>query len=561
LAAFEAGGAILRGVRTTLRGIAAGAISGLLGALAFPSPGITLLAFVCLVPLFLHLRAREGSGPGWPFFSFGLCYFTVGLWWLATILTPAGPVLLALILTLLFAWPAGHLLGLLLRHRVPAAPATVLVWVGFDWLRGWLFTGFPWLYLAHSQAEHTSLVQAADLFGAHGVTAVIVLVNAGIVETVRRAAARRGGRAAAALLPAAVAVGALLCYGAMRAPSIREREGPRILLVQGNVPQFMKEDAWRVAPDTPRTADDILARHLALTREGIAKDPAVELVVWPETTFPYRTTDEPGPERDAWRRLCARRLAAVAAAAGRPVVFGSLHRTAAGEPRNSAWLMSSDGRLLTRYDKVHLVPGGEYIPLSKVAPEPLVTVVARLIRESAGFVPDLTEGSGTALFRAAGLVLGPVVCYEVAYPGLARDAVRAGADAILNLTNYGWWPGTSMPAQATQMAIFRAIENRRPVVVAANTGVTGIIDARGVLRVAVSVEGRRTDVRGTVSAAVPLCGSRSAWTLLGDLPAGLCLVGALLWLPARWLAALRRRRLALFRLDTPEGSSNNGRSS
>jgi apolipoprotein N-acyltransferase len=545
-------------VRTILRGIAAGVLSGVLGALAFPPAGLSPLAWACLVPLLLHLRARGGSGPGWPFFSFGVVYFTLGLWWLAKVLTPGGPVALALVLTVLFVWPAAHLLGALLRRGVPPVLATVLVWVGFDWLRGWLFTGFPWLYLAHSQAGFGALVQAADVIGTHGVTAVVVLANTGLVEAVRRAFARRPGRAAAALVPGVVAVLGLLVYGVIRTPSIREEEGPRVLLVQGNVPQYMKEDAWRVTADVPRTADDILARHITLTREGLSADPEAALVVWPETTFPYRTTDERGPAQDARRRFTEHRFAAVSAAAGgRPVVLGSLHTTAGGESRNSVWLMGAGGRLLTRYDKVHLVPGGEYIPLGTVAPKPLLTLVTRLIRESAGFVPDLTEGAGTVLLSAAGMTWGPLVCYEVAYAGLARDAVRKGADAILNVTNYGWWPETAIPDQTTQMAVFRAIENRRPVVMAANTGITGIVDARGVLRAAVSAEGRRIDVRGTVCAAVPRCRSRSLWTWVGDIPAGLALAAALLWLPVRagW------RRVALFRLDSPEAPPNNGRSS
>lgn len=545
-------------MRTTLRGIAAGVLSGVLGALAFPPAGLSPLAWVCLVPLLLHLRARKGSGPGWPFFSFGVVYFTTGLWWLAKVLTPGGPVVLALVLTMLFVWPAGQLLGVLLRRGAPPAVAVVLVWVGFDWLRGWLFTGFPWLYLAHSQAGFGTLVQAADVIGTHGVTAVIVLVNAGITEAARRFVAHRPGRAMAALAPGVVAVLGLLVYGVIRTPSIHEEEGPRVLLVQGNVPQYMKEDAWRVTADVPRTADDILARHITLTREGLSVDPAAELVVWPETTFPYRTSDEQGAGQDARRRFTEQRFAAVSAAAGgRPVVLGSLHRTAGGESRNSVWLLGSGGRLLTRYDKVHLVPGGEYIPLGMVAPKPLLTLVTRLIRESAGFVPDLTEGEGTVLFSASGMTWGPLVCYEVAYPELARDAVRKGADAILNLTNYGWWPDTAIPDQATQMAIFRAIENRRPVVMAANTGITGIVDARGVLRAAVSEKGRRIDVRGTVCAPVPRCRSRSPWTWIGDLPAGLALAAALLWLPIR----AGCRRVGLFRLDSPEGPSNNGRSS
>lgn len=511
-----------------VRGLLAGAASGVLAAAAFPPTDLPVLAFVALVPLFLHVRAGEGRDVAAPFAVFGLVHFTAGLWWISTVLTPAGPLLLGAVLTFLYVWPVALLLGLLLRRGRPFLLAAPLAVVASDWLRSWLFTGFPWLYLGHTQAGWPALRESADLFGAFGVTFAIALFNAGVAETVLGLGRERLLRALRPAGAGTLAVALLAVYGGLRGPAIVSAEGPRVLLVQGNVRQFTKDRALNAAADAPRTARDLLALHLALTREGIEAAPDADVVVWPETMFPWRTTDEPGAEAEAVRRVAAAGFAAMRrAAGGRPVIFGALHRTAGGEPRNSVFLLGSGGGIEGRYDKLHLVPGSEYIPLADFVPPGFVRWVGEMIRRHAGYVPDLTSGDEVVLFEAGGERWAPLVCYEICYPAIVRDARLAGADVLLNLANYGWFWGSAQPDQALQAAVFRAVEMRRAVVVSANTGISCVVGPRGEVRT-LEVGGRAVEVAGAAGLPVPLCRSGSPYVFWGDLPLVAALGGLIL---------------------------------
>ncbi len=500
-----------------LPGIGAGVLSGLLGALSFPPYGQAWLAWIALVPLFLRVAASRGRGAGLPFFAFGAAYFTVGLSWLHPALTPAGPPLLALVLSGLYVWPAGLLTGLLLRGGWPLLLAAPAVWVGFDWVRSFLFTGFPWLFLAHSQAGWSTLVQAADLAGAWGLTFLVVLANAALVRSLLLLRGGRLRRALFPLAPAALLLLAALGYGAVRPGTVDTAEGPRVLLVQGNIPQWVKDDE--------RSQSRNFARHAALMEDGVRRHPGVELVIGPETTFPYPFY-EALPEGEAWYlRLQAEKLAEMArAAGGRPVLFGALCYLSDGAPRNSVFLLEAGGRLSrSRYDKLHAVPGGEYVPLRSLAPRSWVRAVGRLVEKYAGFTPNLVEGERPVVFSVGGLRYGPVICYEICFPALVRGALDAGADVIVNVTNYGWFPGTAEPEQANQIALFRAVENRRPVVVSANTGISAVISPLGRVE-ELSSRGRRKEVPGTLAARLVLSRSRPLQRRWGDAPAAALLL-------------------------------------
>jgi apolipoprotein N-acyltransferase len=514
-----------------LRGILLGALSGLLLGGAFPPVGFPILsaiipedgfpplAWVALVPLFVQIRASRGRRPGLPFLAFGVAFFTVGLYWIEPVLTPLGPFLLSFVLTFLFVWPTGHLGASLMRKGVSLLVAAPVLFLVNEWLRTWLLTGFPWLLIAYTQADYRILAQSADVLGTYGILFLVVLANAAIAEAPFRFREGRPRAALAPILLVLVLVGGFSLYGAIRPGSIVERPGPKVLLVQGNVPQYMKTQALRLGKEKPvHRSRFILDTHLALTREGLARHPDTEVVIWPETMFSYPMTEEDGP-RAAGRRhaaLTAFRILSKATG-GRPAIVGALCRTKDGEQRNSVYLVTGDGRPSTRYDKLHAVPGGEYIPLRTVAPEPLVRWVSGIVRENAGFVPDLVEGEKAVLIDAGGTRYGPLICYEIIYPGLVRDLREMGADVMLNITNYGWFPETNQPLQANQMALFRALEARRPVVVAANTGVSAVISAKGEMT-ELRVDGERKDVAGVLFATVPLCRSRSVKAAIGELP-------------------------------------------
>ncbi len=507
--------------KTRIRGIAAGVLSGTLLAISMPPLSLALVAWVALVPLFLHVQALRGKQVVLPFFAFGIAFFTCGLFWLAPVLTPAGPFLLAIVLSVLFIWPIALAARVLLRRDFPLLLVAPLVFVASEWLRTWLFTGFPWLFIAHGQVEFSYFVQTADLFGTQGITALIVFVNAALASAPFRL---REGRKVAALLPIAAGVTLIFAftgYGWLRLQTIEERAGPTVLLVQGNVPQYMKTEALRREGTSPKPISRslwILERHLELTAAGLKEHPETNAVIWPETMFSYPFSEMEGPTPAGQRNaamIAFRALSRVTE--GRPAIVGAMFRTRAGEVRNSVFLVDERGRPATRYDKLHAVPGGEYIPLRTIAPDGLVAWVGEIIRANAGFVPDLTEGEEAILIEAAGVRFGPLICYEVIYPGLVRDLREKGADVLLNITNYGWFPETHQPLQANQMAVFRAIEARRPVVVAANTGVSAVISATGAIT-ELAVDGKRLDVAGTLAVDLPLCDSGSLSASIGEIP-------------------------------------------
>ena len=272
----------------------------------------------------------------------------------------------------------------------------------------------------------------------------------------RRLAVGYGG--AVLLLSAGIAI-----WGGLRtsrAGSLdRDRASTiKVACVQGNIPQDRK---W-----APEEATAILGRHLELSREAAAE--GATLIVWPESSLPFVLRSS--PEFDGQVRDLARGL-------GVPLVIGSLdvRRDPNGDSGvyNAAFLIGGDGVLAGSYDKVHLVPFGEYVPWRWALP------FASSLVEGVG---DVRAGSGPRLLRDADVGLPPLgvqICFEILFPGLVRRAVADGAELLINLTNDAWFGRSSAPHQHFAEAVVRAVESDRWVVRAANTGISGIIAPTG----------------------------------------------------------------------------------
>jgi len=229
-------------------------------------------------------------------------------------------------------------------------------------------------------------------------------------------------------------------------------------LVQGGVRQ---EDKW-----VPEYASANVGRHLELTEK--AADAGARLVVWPESAVPFLFDEEPGLAgllREAVRRR------------GIHLFFGNDDRE--GPPGESrifvgAKLLDPSGGLVARYHKMHLVPFGEYVPL-----QPLFTLGGRFAAKLVQEVSDFTPGTEAATGVVDGHRIGGFICYEAIFPSLVRRFAAGGAELLVNITNDAWYGTTSAPHQHLAMAAFRAIENRRYLVRAANTGITAVVDPRG----------------------------------------------------------------------------------
>lgn len=514
----------MRGPSTTRFQLGAATLSGLALALAFPKPDLHLLVWVGLAPMLVAVAGASPWRAWWLGLWTGVVYRAGTLYWLVPVMTRFGglPVPMALLAAGALVSYLASFTGLFavvaarfdVRTRY-AAPALAAAWVGLEFGMARLLTGFPYNLLGHAAGRGEILGQGADIAGVYGLSAVAVLVNVAIA-----AAFARGRSWTVSTGCAAGAVVATTGYGlvvlagapAVTATGARATEGAiPVGLVQGNVAQGAKWD--------PAEASTILGRHLDLSRSAV--EGGASLVVWPESSWP----DPYGVERDVFAR---RSLMEVSLAGGAALLVGTTHVEETGtgfSVANSAVLVDADGSWPGRYDKVRLVPFGEYVPLRAVL----------------GFLGPLVHAVGSLepgalnqpLLRAPAAEIPPfgvAICYEVVFPHIVRDQVARGAEFLVTITNDAWYGQSSGPYQHLAMARMRAIETRRWLVRAANTGISALVDPWGRI-VARSELEETTVLHGKI---VPRRGL-TTYVALGDLFALMCAV-AMLYLLMRSLS-------------------------
>ncbi len=477
--------------------------SGLL-IMAFPRAGLWPLAWVGLVPLFLLLdHCRPGRAFLWSYLA-GILFFGGTLYWFIHVTVP-GCLLLICYLALYYGFFG---LGYVLFSRHGEMFKLFLypsLWVVLEFARAHLLTGFGWAALAHSQAANLPLIQIADLTGAYGVSFLCVMVNYAVKLSYdyhfRHKIALKG-KVVPSLALTGFFVVLTIGYGIFRlfAPASPFARAP-VAVVQGNIPQ---EEKW-----LPGKWPGIMRRYLRLTTEAMAREP--ELIIWPETSFPGYIWDEP-------RRF--EELKAFVDEQDVPLLLGTV--ILSGEQYfNSALLISRDGRIARRYDKLHLVPFGEYIPLRGVFP---------FLEDLIG-IGDFTPGREWTLFpvfmdgpqdRQTQARFSVLICFEDTVAELSRAFVLRGAHCLVNITNDAWFQDTIAPFLHMQASLFRAVENRRELIRVANTGVTCFIGATGRVRAAVQGGGKRTYVEGVLQKDAGLFDRLSFYTKFGDVFTYLC---------------------------------------
>ena len=484
-----------------LAAIAAGAVA----VLALPPFSYLPAVLVAWSALFLALRgrgARTGFALGW---MFGIAHFVIGLWWITeSFMVEAetfGPLAIPAVIglaALLSVFPAlaCAIFARLGAKNLVAAVAFAACWTGAEWLRGHVLTGFPWNLAGYALTDHAALRQIAALVGSYGSSFLTVLV--GVLPAVAFSMCGR-----ARVLPLAALAG-LLCvvwsFGALRL-AIAEpgRTGVQVRIVQGNVAQ---QDKW-----DPAQRADIVARYLDLSAQP--GDP--DLILWPETAYPGFLDED----LDAQSRF-ADTLPRDAL-----LLTGVLDRDADGVQTvyYNTIQAYSDGRgPAASYSKHHLVPFGEYVPFRRWLP------FERIV-ESLG---EIAPGPGPRTLALPGVPLvGAAICYEIIFPGhVTEDNVRPAW--IFNATNDAWFGMSMGPEQHLASARMRAVEEGLPVVRAANTGISAVIDATGAVLA-------RLDTAQTGIIDAPLPGASAAtfyarfgdWTMLVLLMPfiGLCWLG------------------------------------
>jgi len=315
-------------------------------------------------------------------------------------------------------------------------------WVALEYLRTYLFSGFPWVLLADSQVKILPLIQIASLTGTYGVSFLIVWINLAL-------AAWPPKRLAVPLV-----VVAMTClYGYLRMKSLSGEPAGRTLrvaLLQGNIDQYKKWDKTYVQ-EIQKTYEELIEK---------AADAKPDIILWPETSVPGYLLQDP-PLR-SWLQQTIRKSHS-SHLVGAPV----MHEDKA---YNSSFSLTPEGDLSGEYAKKHLVPFGEIVPWASVLGR-FFTV----LNELGGF----TAGQNSPVLNIAGYPIGVNICYEAIFPNLVRQSVRQGAQVIANLTNDGWYMRTSAPYQHWAPNIFRAVENARWLIRADNTGISGVIDPSG----------------------------------------------------------------------------------
>jgi len=498
------------------------ALAAALTVAAFPPVGAWPLALVMLTPLAFALASATPLAAFRLTYTYSIAMAVVIVRWLVhalateyqTPLTTAWGVTVGLVAVYALV-PALAMAGFAwLRPRMSSAfaPLAFAAFYAFsEWLRA-APLGLPWLLAGHALAPAPLLLQSADAFGATGVSFLTLAVSGGTGFAL-------AARSARPLLAPALCWALALGYGALRSATLPAGEPLRAGVVQASIPQ---RDRWREGFALAHAED-----HLALTRELLARAGALDVVVWPETAI------DDVLERDARLLAAVRRQVE---ASDVPIVTGAQRQI--GGVSNSAFLVIPRAGLIESYEKQWLVPFAEYEPAWGRALRPVFAGIARQVPYRAGSAPRV--------FRRLGVPFATPICFEITYPSLAREFANGGARVLLNLSNDAWFGRTGYAEMHLAHAIFRAIELRTPVVRAANTGVSALVDARG--RTLARLE---VDARGGISAQLAANASPTLYARLGDAP-------ALALLSAAALAALAPRRrsgsLAVTAVDRGAGA-------
>jgi apolipoprotein N-acyltransferase len=428
------------------------------------------------------------------------------------------------------------------RFGISVVAAAPVVWVGLELWRGHLMTGFSMALLSHTQAELPILIQISDLGGGYTLSLVIMLVAACLARVLPLAwnqASLANQLTLWPALPAAAAIAATLAYGQWRLnqqPPGARGPAAQVALIQGSLDTIFVTSREEYV----RRLEETFQHYNSLTSKAVAEHENLDLVVWPESMFMLADVQVEEPLAQPEAALSAEAMRANLAAAREQYedalrhevqlvnantaasrqtlfLFGSnavVYGPAKPRSYNAAHLADRDGNLIGRYYKIHAVMFGEYIPFGSWLP-----FLYKLTPMEGGLSP----GEGPTTFEVAGLAMSPSICFESTVPHLLRSQLRQlarqgrPADVLVNVTNDGWFWGSGVLDLHFRCGVFRAVENRKPLLVAANTGISTWVDGNGVIRA--RGPKRRPEV---LVASVTADGRHSPYHTLGDWPAWAC---------------------------------------
>jgi len=430
-------------------------LSGLLLISIQPPVSLFPIAFFALIPL---LSSINKDNLRFSFFSgyvtgvvsyFGLIYWVI----IAMHRYGGINITLSALILLLFVLYLSCYTGLFAlscaflekRFSIPVYVSSPLIWVLLEYVRGFFMSGFPWSFLAHSQHNFLSFIQVVSITGTYFISFLIVAVNAVCFSLWRR-------EKISSIYVSVIAVLfiATLAYGLVSLAGKSETPQKKVAIIQGNIRQDEKwDEAFKIMT---------IKKYVQMTQQS--GKPA-DLIIWPETAMPFIFDQE---------IYANKYIKALPADVNAAILFGTISKDKSDGFRNSAYVIGKTGDTIGVYNKVHLVPFGEYTPLLTYIP-----FLEKLTATGGGFVP----GDGHGPIKTDIGNIGVLICYEGVFPSITNETVREGAQVLVNLTNDAWYDRTSAPFQHFAFYIFRAVETDRYLLRAANTGISAIIDPKG----------------------------------------------------------------------------------
>ncbi|PID72274.1 MAG: apolipoprotein N-acyltransferase [Desulfobulbus propionicus] len=469
---------------STLRIAASSLATTVLLSLAMPGHvawwPLLFVAFTPLLYLCLYLPPKQSALAG---LGSGFLYHLVLLYWIVIVLGRYGglPLFISVVALALLALYMSCYWGLFCfllsvfggrswqRERSIATLVWIapVLWVGLEYARGMLFSGFPWMDIGYGLYKVPQMIQAADLGGHHVISFVLVLSNAmvlAIIDRQRKDVRWNVHLERRLLLFAGAFLIFLFGYSFLRydivTQAVKRGMDAEIAVVQGNIDQAEK---WSLEKKQ-RT----VTNYVTLSESKLGNR-TTELVVWPETALPFYLQHDP-LAKNIHQFVTANNTWLLT---GAP--FYTIKKVHSDGRRdmayfNAAVLIDNSGRVAGRYNKQHLVPFGEYVPFKAYLP-----FLAPLVVSAGNFTP----GTTTAPLTLGRIKMGMLICYESIFPDITRNSVSEGANLLINLTNDAWYGRSSAPHQSMAMSVFRAVETKRSLVRAANTGISGFIDPVG----------------------------------------------------------------------------------
>jgi apolipoprotein N-acyltransferase len=496
-------------------------LSSIALCISFPPFDLSFLMWVALVPLFLSIADKSARQAFLLSLICGIVFFLGIFNWIFEVpgYMLIHHVLLALYLGSYFGIFGSAFSFISRKCGITTAHFSApFIWVSLEYIRSNLsFLALPWGLLAHSQYANPLVIQISSVTGAYGISFLIVMVNSALAAVIYPFFLRlkkgnislyKGpsniGKITLASTATLLAV-FTLGFGHLETSKPIVGQKIKVVAVQGNIEQPKKWDR--------KYTKFIMETYASLTKEASKYKPS--LIVWPEAATPKAINRDP--------KLYGQ-LMRITKAAGAYLLLGSSQEPKIGKHdpkqlkyKNTAFLLSSENRKsrTQQYDKICLLPFGEYLPFKERIPWSLIKVT-----DMGGYAP----GNEFTIFKLGAYRFGVTICWENIFPDMARQFVKAGAQFIVNIANEAWFGRTAAPYQFVSMSVFRAVENRVFVVKCANTGISCIIDPCGrIVDYVKDDQGRDIFVQGLLSGSVIPLESKTFYTRYGDWLAWLCI--------------------------------------